>query len=173
MVPELWSSLPETISTVVKVLLIYVGAVAALRIAGRRTLAQLSAFDIVVTIAIGSTIASAVVPSDAAVSDALVVLVTLLCSQVVIAAARQRFPRTRKVLDFAPLAVFQDGKLELRRTPTSAQLTPEEVYAMLRQKRVFDLGDVRLVVLEPTGNISVSRSAPPVESEVTGPVKDV
>lgn len=172
MLPELWSSYQQVISTMLAVLLVYIGAVVALRLAGRRTVAQMSAFDVVVTVAIGSTIASTVVPTNAAVSDGLAALGVLLLCQVVVAAVRQRFASTRRILDFEPLRVFSNGKWDLRRSPTSAQLTEDELFAMLRQKGIFDLGDVRVVVLEPTGKLSVASDDPPPDSAIMRPVRN-
>lgn len=166
MLPELWSSFDQFVQTVVATVLIYAGAVAALRLAGRRTLAQMSAFDVVVTIAIGSTIASTVVPPSPAVSDGLAVLGTMLASQVALAAVRQRFPRTQRVLDFRPRTIFRNGTFDLRSSPASAQVTYEELFSLLRREGIFDLADVHLVVLEPTGNISVARSEPRADSEI-------
>lgn len=166
MLPELWSSYAQVTATAVKVVLLYAGAVAALRIAGRRTLAQMSAFDVVVTIAIGSILAAAVVPAAPAVSDGLTALLTLLFCQVVVGALRQRIPRLRTILDFTPLVVFRQGQLELRQSPTSAQLTEDELFSMLRQQEIFSLGEVRLIVLEPNGKISVARDDPPDGSDI-------
>lgn len=166
MLPELWSSFDQVIRVVLTSVLVYAGAVAALRLAGRRTLAQMSAFDVVVTIAIGSTIASTVVPPSPAVSDGLAALGALLVSQVTVAAVRQRFPATRRLLDFAPRTIFREGAFDLRRSPGSAQVTQDEVFSMLRREGVFDLSNVHIVVLEPTGTISVARSDPPPDSEI-------
>lgn len=164
--PELWSSLEQVVQTIVATVLIYAGAVAALRLAGRRTLAQMSAFDVVVTVAIGSTMASTLVPPEPAVSDGFAVLGGLLVSQVAVAAVRQRFPGTRRLLDFAPRAIFRNGTFDLRSSPASAQVTQDELFSMLRRQGIFDLSDVQVVVLEPTGTISVARSEMPPDSEI-------
>lgn len=132
-------------------------AVVAVRIAGRRTLAQLSAFDIVVTIALGTLVSSTALPSDPSVADGVAVLLTLLVLQVVVAAVRQRSGTARRLLDFAPRRVVDDGRVDLRRAPTTAQLTRADLESLLRRQGVTDLAEVRLVVLEPTGTISVLR----------------
>jgi uncharacterized membrane protein YcaP (DUF421 family) len=152
---QLWSSLAQTGDVAVRTVMAYAVAVVLVRLAGRRTLAQLSAFDIIVTIAAGTVVGSTALPSSPAVSDGITVLVTLMLLQVVLGAARQRSSAVRRILDFAPRPVVRDGELDLRRSPTSAQLTRTDVEAQLRRQGVTDLADVRLAVLEPTGKLSV------------------
>ena len=152
---QLWSSLAQTGDVAVRTVMAYAVALVLVRLAGRRTLAQLSAFDIIVTIAAGTVVGSTALPSSPAVSDGITVLVTLMLMQVVLAAARQRSSAVRRILDFSPRPVVRDGELDLRRSPTSAQLTRTDVEAQLRRQGVTDLADVRLAVLEPTGKLSV------------------
>ncbi len=156
-----WSGSRQLVGAAVAALVIYVVALAAVRLAGRRTLAQMSAFDIVVTIAIGTLISSTALPSRASVLDGAAVLLTLLLMQVVLAAARQRFPALRRLLDFAPQVVVRDGAARLPRRPDSAQLTVSDLESWLRRKGVGGLDEVALAVLEPTGEVSVLRVGAP------------
>ena len=153
---SLWSDLDQFAGTVVRTAFIYVTTLLAVRIAGRRTLAQLSAFDVIVTIALGSLAASAALPSDPALLDFVGVLLTFLTMQVLIGALRQRFGSVRTILDFPPLVVVRDGEVSLRRAPWTAQITRDELESRLRQSGVGDLGAARIVVLEPTGKVSVT-----------------
>lgn len=136
-------------------LAIYCSAVIAIRVAGRRTVTQLSAFDVVVTIALGSLIASTAVSKNPSYAEGVTALCTLLVLQVIAAALRQRFAVVRRILDFAPCVVVRDGQLRLPSTPFGAQITSDELLSMLRQRDVSNLDGVRLVILEPTGGLSV------------------
>ncbi len=135
----------------------YASTVVAVRVAGRRTLAQLSAFDVVVTIAIGSLLASTAVSRDASYAQGLTALVTLLVLQVVVAAARRRFGLLARVLDFEPRVIVENGKVHLDESPLGAQLTRGELKTALRQHGIFDDVGFRVVILEPTGQFSVQR----------------
>lgn len=84
---------------VVSTVAVYCSALVAVRLAGRRTVAQLSAFDVVVTIALGSLIASTAVSRDPSYVQGMTAIVTLLALQVAAAALRQRFARMRRLLD--------------------------------------------------------------------------
>ncbi len=139
----------------------------AARIAGRRTLAQLSAFDTIITIAIGSLLASTSVTSDASYTQGLSVLLTLLFLQLVVAAARRRFSAIRRLIEFEPQVVVRDGEVHLDKKLLGAQLTRGELESALRQHGVFDLANARIVVLEPSGRFAVAvdgrgTSSPPL-----------
>ena len=133
----------------------YVSTLAAIRLAGRRTVAELSAFDVVVTVAIGSLVASTAASDDPGYAQGVTALVTLLVLQVVIAALRQRSATLRRLLDFKPETVVDGGRVHLPSGPLSSQMTWDELQSKLRERGVFDLDDVILVVVEPTGELSV------------------
>ncbi len=133
----------------------YLSTIVAIRLAGRRTVAQLSSFDIVVTVAIGSLVASTASSDDPSYVQGMTALVTLLLLQVGIAALRQRSATLRRVLDFQPETVVDGGRVDLPAGPLTSQITLEELRSKLRQQGVFDLDSVTLVLIEPTGGLSV------------------
>lgn len=134
---------------------IYVVVLAGARVAGRRTMSQLSAFDAVVTVALGSTMATTALNAKASVADGSAVIATLLALQLLLAAGRRRSSRLRRILDFSPEPVARDGEPTLPTSLLSSQLSTDELRSLLRQKGVFGLDDVQLVLLEPSGGISV------------------
>ena len=135
----------------------YVTTLMSVRIAGRRTLAQLSAFDIIVTIALGSVVAATTVQKAASYAQGTTVVVTLLALQTMLAAARQRFSAVARVVDFSPEVVVDKGRLTLRRSPLGPQLTEDELMSRLREKGEFSVDTLRIVILEPDGSVSVSK----------------
>ena len=135
----------------------YVSILVGVRIAGRRTLAQLSAFDAVITIALGSMFASTVVARDPSYAQGLTAVVTLLVLQVGLGSLRRRFEVVRRTVDFQPIALIKDGVDEPRRGVFGAQLTNDELLSALRVRGVFDRAAVELCILEPNGHISVLR----------------
>lgn len=147
---------------------IYATTVLAVRLAGRRTVMQLSAFDVVITIALGSLVASTAVSRDPSYAQGVTALVTLLVLQVVAAAVRQRFPAARRALDFAPYPVVRHGQVDLGAAPLGPQMTADELFSRLREQGVFHLDGIRMVVVEPTGGISVEREG---EVRPGGPVR--
>ncbi|MDP9071472.1 MAG: DUF421 domain-containing protein [Actinomycetota bacterium] len=134
---------------------IYLSALLAVRLAGRRTLAQMSAFDVVVTIALGTLVSSTALSNTPSYLQGMAALVTLLVLQVLLATIRQRVPQLRRYLDFSPETVVRKGAPELSASPFSAQMTEGELLSKLRQHGVFELESARLVILEPTGQLTV------------------
>lgn len=134
----------------------YLSTVTAARIAGRRTLAQISAFDTIVTIAIGSLLATTAVSREASYAEGMAALLTLLGLQLGVAAMRRRFSRFRRIIEFRPELVVRDGAVRLDRSIFGAQLTRGELESRLRQHGAFDLGNAVIVILEPTGKVSVA-----------------
>ncbi|WCO68830.1 DUF421 domain-containing protein [Iamia majanohamensis] len=142
-------------------LAIYASTVVAVRLAGRRTVAQMSAYDAVVTIALGSVLATTAVSKDVSYAVGATAIVTLLVLQVGLAFVRRRFPRLRRLLEFAPEVVVEDGEVHLPTGPSTSQMTLDELRSQLRKQGVVDESSPALVLLEPDGRISVLSDADP------------
>ncbi len=136
---------------------IYASAFIGLRVAGRRTLSQMSSFDFLITVALGTLVSSTAVSENPSYLQGVTALATFLLIQVTVAALRQRFTWLQRYLDFRPAVLVQGDELILRRSPMTAQVTRDELMSKLRQESVFDLEDVRLVILEPNGKLSIVR----------------
>ncbi len=142
----------------------YASAVIGVRLAGRRTLAQLSAYDAVITVALGTLVSSVAVSSDPSYAQGLTALVTLLALQSSLGLLRSRSRWVRRAMDFRPEAVVREGEVELPEGLTTSQLTESELWSRLRQLGVADLDGVALVLLEPQGTITVARDAATAEA---------
>lgn len=147
-----WPALGYTVLVTVAM---YVTTLLAVRVAGRRTVARISAFDVLVTVAIGTMLGSTALSRDPSYARGVVALVTLLSLQVAVAAARRRWDTVGRALDFRPLVVVRDGETRLGGGLLGPQLTPDELRSLLRKAGVFDGDRVALVVLEPMGGVSV------------------
>lgn len=126
-----------------------------LRLAGRRTVARMSAFDFVVTVAVGSIIATTVVNTSTPLVNGLSAVLVLLVLQAGVGALRQRSPRIRRLVDFRPIVVYEKGGLELPTSPLGPQPTREEIESKIRAYGLIDWEPVEKIVLEPDGNVSV------------------
>ncbi len=136
---------------------LYATVYVLVRLAGRRTVSQLSTFDALVTIAIGSVLASAILAQPPSYGRGAVAVVMLLALQLVVGALRQRFERLRRILDFSPQVVFDQGEPQLDRSPFGAQLTPAALEQAMRAHGVTDERVVARIVLEPDGQFSILR----------------
>src|ERR1700685_2945498 len=128
----------------VKAVLLFALAVIGLRVAERRTLAQLSAFDFAVAVAIGAIIGRGATASDTSFVTSAVALVTLLVAHRVVGIGRRHRRGVRLVAR---------GELQVREL-ARAGLTAEDVYALLRERGVGDLGEVGYLLYETRGAVT-------------------
>ena len=137
----------------VKAVLLFALAVIGLRVAERRTLAQLSAFDFAVAVAIGAIIGRGATASDTSFVTSAVALVTLLVAHRVVGIGR-RHSRVVRLIDHPPRVLVARGELQVREL-ARAGLTAEDVYALLRERGVGDLGEVGYLLYETRGAVTV------------------
>lgn len=132
----------------------YVGLIAFLRVSGARTLSKLNAFDLAVTVALGSTLATALLSSDVSLAEGLAALGLLILLQFLVAWGIVRFRMVGRVVKADPILLVSDGQLRtdaLRRGRVAA----DEVYQAVRARGQGDLVNVAAVVLETDGSFSV------------------
>ncbi|MEP1894711.1 MAG: YetF domain-containing protein [Alloalcanivorax venustensis] len=140
-------------------MLAYVSLVFMLRVSGKRTLAKMNAFDLVVTVAIGSTLATIVLSRSVALAEGLLALALLIGMQFAISWSSTRIPWLRRVVTGEPRLLLRDGTM-LDDALRDARVTREEVRAAVRSAGIGALGDVAAVVLETDGSFSVIAGQP-------------
>ncbi|MBA3324273.1 MAG: DUF421 domain-containing protein [Rhodobacteraceae bacterium] len=136
----------------------YIILVALLRTSGKRTLAKMNAFDLVVTVALGSTLATILLSADVALAEGAAAFVVLIGLQFLVAQAAVASRRVRKAVKSTPRALLLDGRLQ-EDALRDERVTPEEVAAAVRAQGVGALDDVAAVVLETDGSFSVITAA--------------
>ncbi|MFK5690990.1 DUF421 domain-containing protein [Ornithinimicrobium sp. LYQ92] len=145
-------------SAVLRIVLVgaasYVALVVLLRLSGKRVLAKLSAFDLVVTVALGSMLASAVLSKDVRYVDALTGMALLVLAQLAVTTVTSRLPGGRSFVNAEPTVVVMHGRL-LEEALTRMRLTQDEVMQAIRSSGHGGLDSVGAVVLEPDGTLSV------------------
>ncbi len=125
-----------------------------LRLSGKRTLAKLNAFDLVVTVALGSTLATILLSKDVALAEGVTALLSLVGLQFAVAWTSVRFRGVERLVKSEPtLLVFRGQVLDsaLRRE----RVTRDEVLAALRACGMSRLDEAGAVVLETEGELNV------------------
>ncbi len=151
---------------VVATLAIYLFASASERFSGLRTLAEMSAFDFVVAVAIGATVGRTATGAISVVQGCATML-TFVIAHRVVGWLRLRWPQSQVVLGQDPIVLIVDGELRDDRL-TQAQLTDAEVFSILRQHQIRSVDDVELMVLESSGRFSVfRREDQPIDPRLT------
>ena len=132
----------------------YVTVVVVLRLAGKRTLAKLNAFDLVVTVALGSVLATILLSSDVSWTEGALALGLLAAAQSLVAWATVRRPGLRAVVTSRPRLVFRDGE-PLPEALRAERVSMDEIRQAVRAAGSGDLATVAAVVLESDGSLSV------------------
>jgi len=145
---------------------VYVAVLVATRDFGLRSFSKMSSFDFAITVAIGSVIASTVLTKDPPLLQALVGLLSLYALKIGLSAIRRRSPAVESAVDNQPILVMA-GAVVLEHQLARAQMTRSDLRAKLREANVLDWRQVRAVVVETTGDVSV------LHGEVGGTPLDV
>jgi len=136
----------------------YVSLVVLLRLSGKRTLAKLNAFDLIVTVALGSTLATILLSSDVSWTEGALALVLLVALQLVVAWTTTRWPASRKALTAAPTLLLWHGEVR-EDALRQHRVSMSELRQAVRSSSSGDLSQVGAVVLESDGTLSVVTSS--------------
>jgi uncharacterized membrane protein YcaP (DUF421 family) len=144
----------------------YGALIVLLRVSGKRTLAKLNAFDFVVTVSLGSTLATVLLSSSVALAEGITALALLAGLQYLVAAASTRSRRVERLVKSEPTLVYRDRFLAgaMRRE----RVTSDELRQAARAQGHADLSEVAAIVLETDGTLSIL-TAPPPGPAATGP----
>ena len=131
----------------------YAVAVAGLRLAPRRTLAQWTAMDVAAAVALGAIIGRTAIAQDQSLSVGVAALIAILSANCVIALGRFH-PRFAGLVDHRVKVLVDHGRLR-RRQLRRCGLIEDEVLAHLRRHGVATLADVRYVLYEAKGELTI------------------
>lgn len=145
--------------------LAYLGVVVLLRASGKRTLAKMNSFDFIVTIALGSVLASILLSKDVALLEGMAALAVLIFGQFVMSFLASRSDRVQRVLKSRPELLYHRGRF-LEDTLQRTRVTEEEVRAAARIAGHATLDEVDAVVLETEGTISVLTSSGTISDDI-------
>ncbi|TFI57059.1 DUF421 domain-containing protein [Sphingomonas parva] len=132
----------------------YVALVGVLRITGKRTLSKMNAFDLVVTVALGSTLATILLSKDVALAEGVTAFLLLVGAQYGVTWTSIRSTRFRRWVKSEPRALLRDGQM-IAEAMRSERVTEDEVEAAIRAAGHLDPAAIALVMLETDGSMSV------------------
>lgn len=135
-------------------ILAYAGLIVLLRISGNRTLSKMNSFDLVVTVAFGSTLSTILVNESVTLAVGLAALALLVALQLVITWCSVRSSFINGIIKTRPTVLVLDGQLR-DAAMKQARITRDEVLAAVRQHGQGALDDIDAVILETDGSLSV------------------
>lgn len=125
-----------------------------LRISGKRTLAKLNAFDLVVTIAIGSTLSAILLQESVALAEGALAFALLIGAQFLVAWLSVRSARFARLVRSEPTLLARSGAW-CQEAMHRQRVTREEAISAIRQAGGSEVGDVDFLILETDGSMSV------------------
>ena len=123
------------------------------RIVGRRELSTLEPFDLIMLIVLGDLVQQGVTQSDYSITGLVLAAGTIALMQVLVSYLNFRFRRLRPLLEGEPIVLVENGRV-LERNLARERLTPGEVLEQARQSQIDSFDQIRLAVLETSGQIS-------------------
>jgi len=160
----LWTALfqLEPVSILEKVLrpvLVYTFLIVGLRLAGKRELAQLNPFDLVVLLTLSNTVQNAIIGNDNSVTGGVIGATTLLVVNYLVVRFLYRHESLDRVVEGAPEFLVRDGQLQAVRMEQEL-ITREELEVAARRQGLGSLDDVQDAVLEPGGALVFTARKP-------------
>ncbi len=140
---------------VLRAAVVYFVLLLLFRLVGKRTLAETGAFDFVLLLIIAEATQQAMIDDDNSMTNAFLVILTLLVLNVGISLVKQRSPLVDRLVDDVPVLVVADGRI-IRDRMDKARIDERDVLQAARQSQgVESLDQIKYAVLERSGGISV------------------
>ncbi len=146
---------------ILRPLAVYVFLVISLRLAGKRQLAQLNPFDLVVLLTLSNTVQNAIIGEDNSVTGGLIGAATLLLANYIVVRFLFSHERLDRIVEGDPDALIENGKLKEDRLKAEL-LTKAELETAAHRQGFASLDEVEQAVVEPGGSIYFVAKKPPV-----------
>lgn len=141
--------------SVLRAAAIYIGLLLIMRFAGKRSLAQITTFDFVLLLIIGEASQQALLGQDFSVTNALLVVITLVMLDIGLSLLKRHSERFDKLLEDVPLVIVEDG-VALKDRMAKARVDEQDVLTAARHLQGIErLDQIRYAVLERSGGISI------------------
>ena len=140
---------------IIKAAVVYLGLLILFRFSGKRTLAEITPFDLVLLLIISEATQGALVDSDNSMTHAFLLVTTLVGLNVLMSEIKQRWKKAEHVLDGAPLLIVENGK-PIEEHMQKERVDVDDVLETARESHgLSGLDQIRYAVLERNGKISI------------------
>lgn len=142
-----------------RTIVVYVFLIVGLRLSGKRELAQLNPFDLIVLLMLSNTVQNAIIGNDNTVTGGVLGAATLLLLNYLIVRAVYRSRRLAKIIGGEPDILVRHGRVRNEHLKREL-ITLEELQAAAHRQGIASLADVEKCILEPTGTLSFIERKP-------------
>ena len=148
---------------IIRPLVVYIFLVVGLRLAGKRELAQLNPFDLVVLLTISNTVQNAIIGEDNSVTGGLIGAATLLVANYAVVRFLYSHERLDRVVEGGPCVLIENGQIRTEQLQREL-ITLPELEAAAHKQGFASLGEIDRAVLDPGGSMSFSGKKPSPET---------
>ena len=136
-------------------LVVYLFLLLVFRLAGKRTLAQITTFDFVILLIIGEVTEGALVDGDHSITNSFLLITTLVGVDVSLSVLTSYFPALEKYTSGTPIVLVEHGKTKESRLKR-ARVTEEDILAAARELQGLErMEQVKYAILETDGKITI------------------
>jgi len=153
-----FNSWDNILRTLIVGVLAYAGLILLLRISGKRTLSKMNAFDLIVTVALGSTLATILLNKKVALAEGITAFFILITLQYIVAWSSVRSDGFKKLIKSDPKLIFYQGNY-LKENIVKERVLEVEILQAARSSGINSMEQVEAVVLETDGRISVIKKS--------------
>jgi uncharacterized membrane protein YcaP (DUF421 family) len=147
---------------IVRPIIVYFFLVLLLRVFGKRELAQLNPFDLVVLLSLSNTVQNAIIGDDNSLSGGMIGAITLLVTNYIVVRFLFKHRRLDEVLEGKPATLIKDG--HMRKDEMARELiTTAELQSVVRRQGFDGIHEVQSCILEPGGAFVIKRKSPPTD----------
>jgi uncharacterized membrane protein YcaP (DUF421 family) len=147
---------------IVRPIIVYFAIVVLLRIFGKRELAQLNPFDLVVLLSVSNTVQNAIIGDDNSVTGGILGALSLFAMNYFVVRFLFQHRRLDQMLEGSPTTLISCGKV-VREGLAKELLTESELMTVAHRQGFDDIRDVDTCVLEPGGNFFIKGKTPPMD----------
>jgi uncharacterized membrane protein YcaP (DUF421 family) len=147
---------------IVRPMVVYFAIVVLLRVFGKRELAQLNPFDLVVLLSVSNTVQNAIIGDDNSVTGGILGACSLFAVNYLVVRFLFRHRRLDQVLEGSPITLISGGQV-VKEGLAKELLTESELAAVAHKQGFDDICDIETCVLEPGGNFYIKGKTPPAE----------
>jgi len=144
---------------ILRPILVYLALVVLLRIFGKRELAQLNPFDLVVLLSLSNTVQNAIIGNDNSVTGGIIGAITLLATNYLVVRFLFKHRRLDQLVEGKSTTLIDRGKVQ-QKNLAKELLSHSELLTVLHRQGFDDVSEVEQCVLEPSGTFAIKRKIP-------------
>lgn len=145
--------------TVIRGLAIYFSLLVIVRLSGRRTLAQMTPFDLVIILVISETTQQAMVGEDFSITASVLLILTLFTADIALSYVKRWWPYSARLIDGVATVLVVNGEFE-EEAMRGCRLERRDVLEAARsQQGIETVKDIKFAILEVDGNISIVKNS--------------